>query len=107
MTSQTTTAVVPKTDREVRILADANAIAQTAAAEFVQAAREAVRAKDSFSVALSGGSTPQTLYGLLLNNEPLKAMVPWSEIQFIFGDERHVPPNDAESNFRMASEAML
>src|SRR5215469_2420241 len=107
MTSQTTTAVMPKADREVRILADANAIAQTAAAEFVDAAREAVCAKGSFSVALSGGSTPKALYALLLNNQPLRAMVPWRKIQFFFGDERHVPPDDAESNFRMASEAML
>jgi 6-phosphogluconolactonase len=98
---------MPKTGREVRILADANAIAQAAAAEFVEAAREAVCLKDSFLVALSGGSTPKALYGLLLNNVVLQAMVPWSKIQFFFGDERHVPPDDAESNFRMASEAML
>ena len=95
------------TNREIRILADANAIAQTAAAEFVEAAREAVCLKDSFSVALAGGSTPKALYGLLLNNGPLRAMVPWNKIQFFFGDERHVPPDDAESNFRMVSEAML
>jgi len=107
MTIQTTTAAMPKTDREVRILADADAIAQTAAAEFVDAAREAVCAKGSFSVALSGGSTPKALYALLLNNGPLRAMMPWDKIQFFFGDERHVPPDDAESNFRMASEAML
>src|SRR5215510_14437964 len=107
MTTQTTTAVMPKTDREVRILADASAIAQTAAAEFVEAAKEAVCLKDSFSVALAGGSTPKALYGLLLNNGPLRAMVPWNKIQFFFGDERHVPPDNADSNFRMASEAML
>lgn len=97
----------PTTNREIRILADANSIAQTAAAEFVEAAREAVRAKDYFSVVLSGGSTPKALYGLLLSNAVLQAMVPWNKIQFFFGDERHVPPDDAESNFRMASEAML
>ena len=107
MTTQTTTAVMPKTDREVRILADASAIAQTAAAEFVEAAKEAVCLKDSFSVALSGGSTPKVLYGLLLNNGPLRAILPWDKIQFFFGDERHVAPDNAESNFRMASEAML
>jgi len=94
-------------NREVRILADANGIAQTAAAEFLEAAREAVREKDSFCVALAGGSTPKALYGLLTNNPLLQAKMPWSKIQFFFGDERHVPPDDAESNFRMASEAML
>jgi 6-phosphogluconolactonase len=102
MTTETVT-----TNREIRILADANAIAQTAAAEFLEAAKQAVREKGSFSVALAGGSTPKALYGLLMNNPVLQAMVPWSKTQFFFGDERHVPPNDTESNFRMATEAML
>lgn len=93
--------------REIRILADANGIAQTAAAEFLEAAQEAIREKDSFHVALAGGSTPRTLYRLLTNNPVLQAMVPWRKTQFFFGDERHVPPDDPESNFRMATEAML
>ena len=95
------------TNREIRILADANNIAQTAAAEFLEAARESVREKGSFSVALAGGSTPKALYGLLAGNPLLQAKVPWGKIQFFFGDERHVPPDNAESNFRMANEAML
>ena len=94
-------------NREVLILGDANGIAQTAAAEFLQAAREGVREKDCFRVALAGGSTPKALYKLLSNNPLLQAMVPWSKMQLIFGDERHVPPDDAQSNFRMAAEAML
>jgi 6-phosphogluconolactonase len=105
--TETMTSETAATNREIRILADANAIAQTAAAEFLEAAKEAVREKGSFSVALSGGSTPKALYGLLINNPVLQAMVPWSKIQFYFGDERHVPPDDPESNFRMATEAML
>src|SRR5215468_839456 len=107
MSTAIPTITTTMTNREIRILADAKAIAQTAAAEFVEAAREAICLRDSFSVALAGGSTPKALYGLLLNNGPLRAMVPWRKIQFFFGDERHVPPDDAESNFRMASEAML
>jgi 6-phosphogluconolactonase len=95
------------THREIRILADANNIAQTAAAEFLDAARDAVREKDSFTVALAGGSTPKALYGLLVNNPLLQAKVPWRKIQFFFGDERHVPPDNPESNFRMVNEAML
>src|SRR5246127_5900896 len=94
-------------NREIRILPDANSIAQTAAAEFLELARESVREKGSLSVALAGGSTPKALYGLLASNPLLQAKVPWSKIQFFFGDERHVPPDDAESNFRMANEAML
>lgn len=95
------------TNREIRVLADANSIAQTAAAEFLEAARDAVREKDSFTVALAGGSTPKALYELLATNPLLQAKVPWSKIQFFFGDERHVPPDNAESNYRMANEAML
>jgi 6-phosphogluconolactonase len=94
-------------NREVRILADANSIAQTAAAEFLEVAQQAVSEKGSFSVALAGGSTPKALYSLLATNPLLQAKVPWSKIQFFFGDERHVPPTDEESNFRMAEEAML
>jgi len=94
-------------NREVMILPDANAIAHTAAAEFLDAGRAAVQEKDSFCVALAGGSTPKALYGLLSNNPLLQALVPWSKIQWFFGDERHVRPDDVESNFRMASEAML
>ena len=75
------------TNREIRILADANAIAQTAAAEFLEAAKQAVREKGNFCVALSGGSTPKALYGLLTSNPALQAMVPWNKIQFYFGDE--------------------
>src|SRR6266436_3337989 len=105
--TETMTTETATTNREIRILTDANAITQTAAAEFLEAAKEAVREKGSFTVALSGGSTPKTLYGLLISNPVLQAMVPWSKTQFFFGDERHVPPNDTESNFRMATEAMF
>ena len=93
--------------RQARILADAHAIAQTAAAEFVEAARRAIQEKGSFRVALSGGSTPKTLYELLVNNPLLQSMVPWRKTQFFFGDERHVAPDHADSNFRMATEAMF
>jgi 6-phosphogluconolactonase len=96
-----------KINREVRILADANALAETAALEFLDAAQKAVQAKGTFTVALAGGSTPKVLYGLLATNPLLQAKVPWQKIQFFFGDERHVPPDDPESNFRMASEAMF
>src|ERR1700684_3241148 len=95
------------TNREVRILADANAIAQMAAAEFLEAAQDAVQEKGSFSVALAGGSTPKALYGLLASDPLFQAKVPWSRMQFFFGDERHVAPDNAESNFGMASDAMF
>ena len=94
-------------EREVRILPDGAAIARRAAQEFVQAAAEAVRIKGSFNVALAGGSTPKALYSLLVNDPALRSQVPWDKIHLFFGDERHVAPDHPDSNYRMASEAMI
>src|SRR5690242_15169821 len=89
-----------RVEREIRILADGAAIAKRAAQEFVQAASAAVRERGAFHVALAGGSTPKVLYGLLAG-DPLRSQVPWDKIQVFFGDERHVGPGHADSNFRI------
>jgi 6-phosphogluconolactonase len=94
-------------DREIRILADGAAIARRVAQEFVQAAAEAVRTRGSFNVALAGGSTPKALYSLLVNDPALRSQVPWDKMHLLFGDERHVPPDHPDSNFRMATETMI
>jgi 6-phosphogluconolactonase len=94
-------------EREIRILADGAAIARRAAQEFVQAAASAVRERGSFNVALAGGSTPKALYSLLVNDPTLRSQVPWDKMHLFFGDERHVPPDHPDSNFRMATEAMI
>jgi 6-phosphogluconolactonase len=94
-------------EREIRILPDGAAIARRAAQEFVQAATSAVREKGFFNVALAGGSTPKALYSLLVNDPTLRSQVPWDKIHLFFGDERHVPPDHVDSNFRMATEAMI
>jgi 6-phosphogluconolactonase len=93
--------------REVYILKDNAAIARRAAEEFVKMAQSAVARKRSFTVALSGGSTPKLLYSLLATDADLHAKVPWDKMQLFFGDERHVRPDDAQSNFKMASETMI
>lgn len=83
-------------------------LARAAAAFFVARSSEAVAQRGSATVALSGGSTPKLLYQLLADpNQPFREQVPWSRIQFFWTDERHVPPDHAESNYRMANEAML
>jgi 6-phosphogluconolactonase len=92
---------------EIEIVTDAEALYRAGAAEFVRQARQAVGAKGAFTVALSGGSTPKGLYALLATDPMLRAQAPWDDIQVFWGDERHVPPDDAESNYRMANEAML
>jgi 6-phosphogluconolactonase len=94
-------------EREIRILPDKAAIARRAAQEFVQAAASAVREKGSFNVTLAGGSTPKALYSLLVDDPTLRSQVPWDKMHLFFGDERHVPPDHPDSNFRMATEAMI
>lgn len=92
---------------EVRILPDGAAIALRAARIFVDSANAAVREKGCFSVALAGGSTPKALYSLLAGDAGLRQQVPWPQTGFFFGDERHVGPEQPESNFRMANETMF
>ncbi|TAJ23463.1 MAG: 6-phosphogluconolactonase [Planctomycetota bacterium] len=81
--------------------ADAEALAQAAAREVERAARESVQRRARFELALSGGSTPQRMYQLL------DAALPWSKIHLWFGDERCVPPDHADSNYRMVRETLL
>jgi 6-phosphogluconolactonase len=92
---------------ELQIVADAEALYRAGAAEFVRRAGEAIQAKGSFTVALSGGSTPKGLYGLLAGDPTFRRQLPWEKIHLFWGDERHVPPDHADSNYRMANEAML
>jgi len=93
--------------REVLILPDAAAITRRAADEFLNSANEAASQKGSFTVSLSGGSTPRALYALLSDDPSYRSKMPWNKIHFFFGDERHVPPDGADSNFRMANEALF
>jgi 6-phosphogluconolactonase len=95
------------TSTRVEIFADATARTLATAHLFVRLAQEAVVRRGWFTVALSGGSTPRDLYLLLATDRYFRATVPWSKIQFFFGDERPVPPNHAESNYRMVNEAMF
>ncbi len=59
-----------------------------------------------FRVSLSGGSTPKTLYGLLASDE-FRGRFPWQRVSWYWGDERFVPHDHPESNYRMTREAML
>lgn len=93
---------------EVRVFTDAAELARAAAEAVTEAAQETARHADRCTLALSGGSTPEALYRLLASpEEPFRDRLPWSLLHFFWGDERHVPPDHPESNFRMASRAML
>jgi len=108
-----TTAVMLATDMHVLsqragvIVANSpQSLARLAARSFVQAARHAIEKRGRFTVALSGGSTPKAMYELLAQ-KPYRDQLDWLKIHFFWGDERNVPVDDAESNQRMAREALL
>ncbi len=92
--------------RIIRIFPDVEALSKAAAAEFVRCAGEAIAARDRFTVALSGGSTPKRLYQLL-TTESYRSQIDWDRVEIFWGDERCVPPDHKDSNYRMAREAML
>src|SRR5215475_1767143 len=87
----------------IEVLADPSALARRAA-EWMTAT--ALAARGRFRVALSGGSTPKALYGLLASDE-FRGRFPWRQVSWFWGDERFVPYDHPESNYRMAREAML
>lgn len=73
--------------------------------ELARGAAEHLVALAPSTIALSGGSTPKLLYQLLA--EQFQTQVPWARTQFFWSDERHVPPDHPDSNYRMAYEALL
>jgi len=84
-----------------RIAADARKLAQLAAAWLTETL---AGLSGDIRIALSGGSTPRELYRLLGED---KTRMPWDRLQLYWGDERFVPHDDAESNYRMVRESLL
>jgi 6-phosphogluconolactonase len=93
-------------DRSFLVLPSAAEVAAEAADRFVSAGREAIEARGRFCVALSGGSTPRAVYPLL-TAEPLAAALDWRAVEFFWGDERSVPPDDPESNFGVGNRMLV
>jgi 6-phosphogluconolactonase len=91
----------------VTILDDPEALARAAAEQFVRSAAVAVQRSGRFSVALAGGSTPRRLYELLAEDGAFRNGVRWEAVHLFWGDERHVPPDHLDSNYRMAYDAMI
>jgi 6-phosphogluconolactonase len=90
----------------IEVAASAAALNLAVADLFARITTDAVRTRSQCAVALSGGSTPKSVYALLAG-EPFRSRVPWEQIEFFWGDERHVPLDHADSNYRMAAEALL
>ena len=93
--------------QEIKIVKDADAMSSLAAAILVEHIGKALRQQNEYSIALSGGSTPRRLYTLLADDPGWRGQIPWDRIHFFWGDERPVPPDHPDSNYRMAHDAML
>ena len=87
---------------------DKEAVADAAAERVTALIEDATRVCGSAIVCLTGGDTPQRLYELLADgSRPWRGRVDWTSVHLFWGDERHVPPDHADSNFGMASRAFV
>ena len=91
---------------EIVLCRDVVELSRQSAERFSRLALQSVEATGRMTVALSGGSTPKHLYSLLASPD-YKDRIPWNNVELFWGDERCVPPDHPESNFRMAREALL
>jgi 6-phosphogluconolactonase len=95
----------PRAD-DVRKFESAADVARASADFVAEMLRDVVREKGRCTVALSGGSTPRATYELLAAPS-VSGEIDWHRVEFFFGDERMVPPDDAGSNYRMARQALF
>ena len=91
----------------VRTFPDPAALAQEGALLVTKALAEAIERRGRASIALSGGSTPQALYRRILEDPALRAAVDWASVEWFWGDERWVGPEDERSNAHMARLNLL
>lgn len=89
-----------------RVLADAATVAAVAATRFGDEARQAIATRGTFRVALAGGFSPAGMLRALWSTHPLEADT-WARTTVLFADERAVPPDDPDSNYRRVREALL
>jgi 6-phosphogluconolactonase len=93
-------------NREIQIYPNSKVLNLFAAEKFIHIGNETIKKQVLFFVALAGGSTPKSLYQLLAD-EPFKNQIDWNRIFFFLGDERNVPEDNSESNFRMINETLF
>ena len=93
-------------ERDIIVCQDIAELSRQSAERFSQLVKQSVQRSGQFTVALSGGSTPRHLYSLLASPD-YESQIPWKNVQLFWGDERCVPPDHPESNFRMVEAALL
>lgn len=91
---------------KIKTFSDIYKLSRAAAEFFVTLSKTAIRANGRFTVALAGGLTPESMYGILAT-DIFVSRVEWDKIHIFWGDERCVHPRDLDSNYRMAREALL
>jgi len=96
----------PVSKPNVILCRDAGELARKAAEQFAALADAAIARLGRFTVALSGGSTPRAVYSLLASTE-FSRQIDWPRVHLFWGDERCVPPDHPQSNFRMVQETLL
>jgi 6-phosphogluconolactonase len=96
----------PMAEKQIEIFPDSGALSKFAAELFMQTALEAVSSRGRIISALSGGGTPMALYHLLAGSPYFESLT-WKKMHFFWGDERCVPPDDAESCYAQARAAWL
>ena len=92
-------------ENNVKIFATPFEIAMKVAEEMVNMISVSAKNNKRFTVALSGGSTPEILFSIL--SEQFSKSVPWEYVHIFWGDERCVPPDNPESNFGMTQRKLL
>jgi 6-phosphogluconolactonase len=97
---------IPASHGVVRVHRDADQLADEAARRFAEIAKESVERHGRFTVALSGGSTPKAMFARLAGG-PYVSFVPWTSTLVFWVDERCIPPNHPDSNYKSASELLL
>src|SRR5262245_50820078 len=94
----------------IRNFTGADQLPHFAAQHFLRRSFLSMTIQAQFTVALSGGSTPNKMFEILGNNDRLKKQVDvglWDNVHFFWGDERHVPPDHAESNYKLPNDTLL
>lgn len=92
--------------RDVIVSETSEALAERVAADFAKLVSETLAQQPRITVALAGGQTPKSFYSRL-SKEPYRSSIPWSKMWVFWGDERCVPKDHSESNFKMAAESLL
>ena len=92
-------------ERQIQIFPDKDALAEAAATEIIRSFRTAMQERGYFNIALAGGSTPRLLYERLAH-APRTIQIDWGRVNVFWSDERAVPLDHDDSNYRMAREAL-